>query len=114
MTRRHNRLISQNSPYLLQHAENPVDWYPWAEEAFEKVFKDKGTPDDIPEVKVKKGTKLVDALASAKIVASKSEARRVIEQGGVKIDDQVVSDVDAEAEEGVYKIGKRKFVRILF
>lgn len=29
-----NRLISQKSPYLLQHAHNPVDWYPWGEEAF--------------------------------------------------------------------------------
>lgn len=32
-----NRLKSQSSPYLLQHAENPVDWYPWGEEAFEKA-----------------------------------------------------------------------------
>ncbi|MFZ0075433.1 MAG: thioredoxin domain-containing protein, partial [Exiguobacterium undae] len=29
-----NRLIHEKSPYLLQHAENPVDWYPWGEEAF--------------------------------------------------------------------------------
>jgi uncharacterized protein len=32
-----NHLISQTSPYLLQHAENPVDWYPWGEEAFERA-----------------------------------------------------------------------------
>ncbi|MBW2053274.1 MAG: thioredoxin domain-containing protein [Deltaproteobacteria bacterium] len=32
-----NRLIDQKSPYLLQHAENPVDWYPWGEEALEKA-----------------------------------------------------------------------------
>ena len=31
-----NRLISETSPYLLQHAENPVDWYPWGEEALER------------------------------------------------------------------------------
>ncbi|MCH6551781.1 MAG: thioredoxin domain-containing protein, partial [Planctomycetes bacterium] len=30
-----NRLINETSPYLLQHAHNPVDWYPWGEEAFE-------------------------------------------------------------------------------
>ncbi len=29
-----NRLIDETSPYLLQHAENPVDWYPWGDEAF--------------------------------------------------------------------------------
>ena len=32
-----NRLQKEKSPYLLQHAENPVDWYPWGEEAFEKA-----------------------------------------------------------------------------
>ncbi|MEK7850568.1 MAG: thioredoxin domain-containing protein, partial [Deltaproteobacteria bacterium] len=32
-----NRLASEKSPYLLQHAENPVDWYPWGEEAFGKA-----------------------------------------------------------------------------
>jgi len=32
-----NRLIQEKSPYLLQHAHNPVDWYPWGEEAFEKA-----------------------------------------------------------------------------
>ncbi|NPV63083.1 MAG: thioredoxin domain-containing protein [Methanotrichaceae archaeon] len=37
--RRSNRLISEKSPYLLQHAYNPVDWYPWGEEAFQKAKK---------------------------------------------------------------------------
>jgi uncharacterized protein len=32
-----NRLISEKSPYLLQHAQNPVDWYPWGNEAFDKA-----------------------------------------------------------------------------
>lgn len=35
--RKPNRLIHEKSPYLLQHAYNPVDWYPWSEEAFEKA-----------------------------------------------------------------------------
>jgi uncharacterized protein YyaL (SSP411 family) len=35
--RKANKLINQKSPYLLQHAYNPVDWYPWGEEAFEKA-----------------------------------------------------------------------------
>jgi len=33
----HNRLINEKSPYLLQHADNPVDWYPWNDEAFERA-----------------------------------------------------------------------------
>src|SRR4029453_18623916 len=32
-----NRLAQEKSPYLLQHSHNPVDWYPWGEEAFEKA-----------------------------------------------------------------------------
>lgn len=35
-TERLNRLINETSPYLLQHAHNPVDWYPWGDEAFKK------------------------------------------------------------------------------
>src|SRR5437868_963458 len=35
-----NRLAKEKSPYLLQHAHNPVDWYPWGEEAFEKAKKE--------------------------------------------------------------------------
>lgn len=34
-----NKLINEKSPYLLQHAYNPVDWYPWNEEAFEVANK---------------------------------------------------------------------------
>ena len=37
---KHNRLIHEKSPYLLQHAENPVDWYAWEPEAFEKARKE--------------------------------------------------------------------------
>jgi len=36
----YNRLIYEKSPYLLQHAGNPVDWYPWGDEAFEKAFRE--------------------------------------------------------------------------
>ena len=32
-----NRLAGETSPYLLQHADNPVDWYPWGDEAFERA-----------------------------------------------------------------------------
>ena len=32
-----NRLHRESSPYLRQHADNPVDWYPWGEEAFKKA-----------------------------------------------------------------------------
>jgi uncharacterized protein YyaL (SSP411 family) len=38
--KRPNRLINEKSPYLLQHAYNPVNWYPWGDEAFEKAAKE--------------------------------------------------------------------------
>ncbi len=40
-----NRLIHEKSPYLLQHAYNPVDWYPWGEEAFARA---QGEQGDLP------------------------------------------------------------------
>src|SRR4051812_28525088 len=36
-----NRLAKESSPYLLQHAKNPVDWYPWGQEAFDRAKKEK-------------------------------------------------------------------------
>jgi hypothetical protein len=36
-----NRLANESSPYLLQHAHNPVDWYPWGAEALERAKKDR-------------------------------------------------------------------------
>jgi uncharacterized protein YyaL (SSP411 family) len=38
-----NRLAKETSPYLRQHAHNPVDWYPWCDEAFERA-RDEGKP----------------------------------------------------------------------
>ncbi len=35
-----NKLIAEKSPYLLQHADNPVDWYPWGDEAFIRATKE--------------------------------------------------------------------------
>ncbi|EGC90678.1 hypothetical protein HMPREF9402_0745 [Turicibacter sp. HGF1] len=37
MTKQANHLIHEKSPYLLQHAYNPVNWYPWNDEAFTKA-----------------------------------------------------------------------------
>lgn len=40
MNKNSNHLISEKSPYLLQHAYNPVDWYSWGDEAFKKAQKE--------------------------------------------------------------------------
>ena len=41
-----NRLSKSQSPYLLQHASNPVDWFPWSDDAF-KIAKDQNIPRDL-------------------------------------------------------------------
>ena len=40
MKNKENRLITEKSPYLLQHAHNPVDWHPWGKEAFAKALEE--------------------------------------------------------------------------
>jgi tyrosyl-tRNA synthetase len=84
-----------------------------AEEQFQSVFKDGGTPDDMAEAKVKAGTLLVDVLLEHKLVPSKSEFRRLVEQKGIHVNDKTVTALDAKAEKGVVRVGKRKFLRIL-
>src|SRR6478609_5845211 len=42
-----NRLASETSPYLLQHAENPVDWHPWGDEAFARAREERPDVDAI-------------------------------------------------------------------
>jgi tyrosyl-tRNA synthetase len=67
-------------------------------------------------IKVAAGNqKLLDLLSNNKLVASKAEARRLMEQGGVKVDDEVIKNWQAEIEvKGgmVIQVGKRKFVKI--
>ncbi|UPA22074.1 tyrosine--tRNA ligase [Candidatus Peribacteria bacterium] len=83
-----------------------------AEEEFSNVFAKGGVPDDMPEVKAEKGELLIDLLVRAKILTSKSEARRLIEQKAVTMNETLVEAFDVVAEAGVTKVGKRKFVRI--
>jgi tyrosyl-tRNA synthetase len=85
-----------------------------AEAEFGNVFAKGGVPDDMPEVKAEKGELLIDLLVRAKIVASKSEARRLIDQKAVSIvDGNTIETHDRPAETGIVKVGKRKFVRII-
>jgi tyrosyl-tRNA synthetase len=83
-----------------------------AEQQFQTMFKDHGVPDDIQEVKVEKGSLLVDVLLAQKLVPSKSEFRRLVEQKGVHLNDETVTALDAKAEKGVVRVGKRKFLKI--
>lgn len=84
-----------------------------AEANFSKVHQSHETPSDAPTFKVRGSLSLVLALVGSKLVASKTEARRQIEQGGVKVDGEVMKDVNAVVKAGnVIQKGKRHFVRI--
>ena len=87
-----------------------------AEENFDRIFIRKDIPQDIPEVKLDDDTPIVDVLTSNELVSSNSEARRLIDQGAVKIDDQKCINRDQiikKDESIVIKVGKRRFLRIL-
>jgi tyrosyl-tRNA synthetase len=88
-----------------------------AEDNFKKVFVDKGIPEDITEIKIgKESVNIIDLLMEIKLCPSKSDARRVIEQGGVKIDEVKVRGIDLEVELSdkpkVIQKGKRHFVKV--
>ncbi|MGQ9806189.1 MAG: tyrosine--tRNA ligase [Chlorobiales bacterium] len=77
-----------------------------------------GVPDDVEEIAVEDAAiALLDVLLKAKATNTKSEARRLIEQGGVTMNDEKLTDaklvLNLEAGEKVIKVGKRKFFRIV-
>lgn len=87
-----------------------------AKQNFIEVFSNKGVPKDIPTVVIAShGITLVDLLVEADLVTSKSEARRLIEQGGVKINETKKTNPTEmiAIEEGmIVQVGPRRFVRI--
>ncbi|MBY0370818.1 tyrosine--tRNA ligase [bacterium] len=87
-----------------------------AKDAFQKVFADKGVPEDIPEHKVKAGEVWLPALLKdLGLVASTSEGKRLVPQGGVKLDGAALSQEKHVFTAGTYVLqcGKRKFVRLI-
>jgi tyrosyl-tRNA synthetase len=85
---------------------------------FAQRFRDGATPEDMPEVTVKApdgGVQISHLLKQAGLTPSTSEAQRMIEQGGVKLDGERVSDKGLRLRAGttvVAQVGKRKFARI--
>ncbi len=91
-----------------------------AEKNFEQVFAQKGRPDEIEEKQIKSdGTpkELAILMAELGLAKSNSDARRLISQGGVRVNDVVVKDAKhAITASGTYllQIGKRKFLKVIF
>ena len=87
-----------------------------AQDSWEKTFSKKEIPKDAPEVEANKGDKLIDVFMDNKIVSSKSDFRRLVDEGAItNLDlDEKVSSPQDEAKIGVYKIGKKRFIKINF
>ena len=87
-----------------------------AEEHFDKVIVNKNTPEIIPEYHVKSEMSIVDILHDSEIVKSKSEARRLINQGAVSISGEKIVDANLSLNnkiDGIIKVGKRRFLKIV-
>lgn len=88
-----------------------------AETAFEQIFVKKNIPDEMPEFKLETQVHRIDDLiVMAGLAENKSEARRLVQGGGVSLNSEKVTDPYAEItvrEETVLKVGKRKFIRLL-
>lgn len=90
-----------------------------AEEDFVQQFKEKEIPDDIPLVRKESGAPIwiCRLLHEAGLVASNGEARRLILQGGAKLNGQKLEDADMEVAtvgEVILQAGKRRFARVIF
>lgn len=86
-----------------------------AQEQFVKVFQKKEIPDEMPVVEISQDKNIVDLLVEIGAASSKSEAKRLVSQGGVYIDGERIEDIKFTVEpdgERVLRVGKRKFYRI--
>jgi tyrosyl-tRNA synthetase len=78
-----------------------------------KMFQQKEIPDEMPEQQLESGQTVLDVILAAKMAASKSEARRLIDQRGVRLDGEVLERGDGPfPHPGVLQVGKRKFLRV--
>ena len=90
-----------------------------AETEFEKIFQKRGVPEEMREVSLKeKSAPLLDLIFESGLVKSRSEAKRLIVERGVKLDGKVMTDPQEEIllnQEGkILKIGKRRFAKIKY
>ena len=87
-----------------------------AEAHFIRVFQQRDLPEEMPEFQVSEPMRIVDIIAAAGLAKSKSEVRRLIQQGGVQLDGEKVTDINAvftpDGREHVIRVGRRKFLRV--
>lgn len=89
----------------------------WAEEQFTRVFQRKELPEEIPEFSLPQHPiTIIDVLTATGLAQSRSEARRLIEQGAVEVDNVKIhgDDPQVQLHDGdIIKVGKRRFVKMV-
>ncbi len=92
-----------------------VDAANQAEAEFVQVFQKRELPTDMPTFAMKEQMNVIDLMLAAQVAPSRSEARRLITQGGVRLDDAAIEKIDAiiPARDAVLRVGRRKFVRLV-
>ena len=84
-----------------------------AQDHFIKMFQQKEIPDEMPEYELQSGQTVVDVILAAGMSESKSKARQLIDQKGVRLDGEVLERGDAAfPHPGVLQVGKRRFLRV--
>lgn len=85
-----------------------------AEEAFVQVFQRGAAPEDMQEYKLQAGQTVLDVMLAGNLVTSKSEARRLLAQNGVRLDGEVLTDGSLVfPHPGVLQVGKRRFLKVV-
>lgn len=85
-----------------------------AEETFVRVFQQGDLPEEMPEYTLREGQSLLEVLVESGLVGSRSEARRLIDQRGVRLDGQALSDSNQPfPHPGVLQVGKRRYLKVL-
>jgi tyrosyl-tRNA synthetase len=111
------RDIKRKLARILVEMYHSIDAAQKAEEEFDNIFINKGIPEDIPECKFDVGEMtIIDLIAHVNFAPSKGEARRLIQQGGVSIDGDKITDIHQAVifdSEKILKVGKRKFMKLL-
>ncbi len=83
-----------------------------AERNFQEVFQNKGIPENLPEIEIGESRSIVDVLVQSGMAKTKSEARRLISQKGVKVNSEVVDEGYLVDSKDVLQKGRRTFLRI--
>ena len=84
-----------------------------AKEEFEKTVQNKEIPDDIPQLTFYDKFTITEALMASGFIKSRSEAKRLIDQGAVELNGKKVHNLEFEVEAGILKVGKKRFVKLM-